>query len=213
MKAFAKFALEQLMHRVGCEVVPKWRMEKLAQTLWLKRLFEVAAIDCVFDVGANRGQYAEYLRNEVEFRGWIVSYEPIPECNQFLNKLARDDPKWIVCGCALGRKAGVQPFNVMSESQFSSFRSPAVDALAPADILAMNKVDRVVDVETKTLEDEVNILRLRLGFTRPYLKLDTQGYDSEITMGAGSIIRNFLALQTELAIISLYKDGLSCLSG
>lgn len=209
MIAYMKRIVEYAMRQIGCEIVPKWRMDRLAQTLWLKRFFETAAIDCVFDVGANHGQYAEYLRNEVNYRGWIISFEPVPECLDQLNVLAGRDPKWVVCGYALGRKAGIQAFNVMHESQFSSFLLPVSNADAPNEILAMNKIERVVDVQIRILEDELTCHRHRLGFANPYLKLDTQGYDSEVAAGAGRAIRDFRGLQTELAIVSLYQNVIS----
>jgi len=41
-------------------------------------------------------------------------------------------------------------------------------------------------------------------FLRPYLKLDTQGFDLNVARGAGSEIRHFQALQMEASVTPIY---------
>ena len=43
-------------------------------------------------------------------------------------------------------------------------------------------------------------------FERPYLKIDTQGYDLNVLMGGAESLRQFVALQTEASVLALYKD-------
>ena len=45
----------------------------------LRKIFAANRIDTVIDVGANKGQYRDFLRHHVGFRGSIVSFEPLPE--------------------------------------------------------------------------------------------------------------------------------------
>ena len=40
---------------------------------------------------------------------------------------------------------------------------------------------------------------------RPYLKLDTQGFDLDVFAGAGDAIRRFVGMQSELALMEIYK--------
>ena len=44
------------------------------EVLRLRQVFGVFSIDCVFDVGANMGQYALMLRKKVGYRGLIISF-------------------------------------------------------------------------------------------------------------------------------------------
>ncbi len=40
---------------------------------------------------------------------------------------------------------------------------------------------------------------------RPYLKLDTQGYDVEVFQGAGERVSDFVGMQSELALMQIYE--------
>jgi hypothetical protein len=51
------------------------------------------------------------------------------------------------------------------------------------------------------------VLRKRLGFKRPYLKLDTQGFDLEVLRGGDASLSGMLALQTEASVIGVYKGS------
>src|SRR6185503_14223092 len=64
---------------VSLRLVDKRRLNLLPEQTHLRRLLAHLDVDCVFDVGANTGQYAEMLRRRAGFRGRIVSFEPIPE--------------------------------------------------------------------------------------------------------------------------------------
>jgi hypothetical protein len=44
-------------------------------------------------------------------------------------------------------------------------------------------------------------------FHRPFLKLDTQGYDLEIVTHAQNVIKDFIGLQSELAIKKLNQQS------
>lgn len=49
-------------------------------------------IDLVLDVGANRGQFATALRDELGYRGRIVSFEPLKDVFPLLQQAAAQDP-------------------------------------------------------------------------------------------------------------------------
>jgi len=171
----------------------------------LRRFFRHFEVDCVFDVGANRGQYARMLRNKVGFRGHIVSFEPVPELVKELEDLSASDTHWHIAGIALDREHGPATFHVMADPEFSSFLSP--NPHQPKLFVHQNTIARSIYVTRSTLADEFEKYKKELGFTRPYLKMDTQGNDLAVLDGAGQSIKCFIGIQTELAIQQIYEGG------
>jgi FkbM family methyltransferase len=200
-----KRCLGRMFERLsGDLVIPYEELHLVHERVHLRRLFTYLGVDCVFDVGANRGQYAQMLRGHVGYRGPIVSYEPIPEQAAELRLLSASDSSWHIAELALDREAGPAIFHVMADSQFSSLHHPAIDQ--PAIFTAGNSVAREVTVMRATVGAELPKWRERLGFTRPFLKMDTQGNDFAVVEGAGDALNAFVGLQSELAIHKLY-DG------
>jgi len=64
-----------------------------------------------------------------------------------------------------------------------------------------------VTVMRATIGAELPKWRDRLGFTRPFLKMDTQGNDFAVVQGAGDALAAFVGLQSELALHKLYDNS------
>jgi FkbM family methyltransferase len=167
----------------------------------LTRFLTYFRVDCVFDVGANTGQYASRLRG-LGFRGQILSFEPIPDAAAELKKRAGRDPRWAVIEIALDSESRDATFNVMRSPQFSSLHAP--DHSGPAAFVDVNTVEREIQVRTQTIAQIYASLEAQYGFSRPFLKMDTQGHDVAIALGAGSAIHKFVGLQSELGLTPLY---------
>jgi len=93
---------------------------------------------------------------------------------------------------------GVAEINVSESSVFSSIH-PQLPVAA-----AFNPESRVIRRET------IRIARLDEVFAefpkgRAFLKIDTQGYEQQVLMGASGCISEFLGVQMELPIIHLYE--------
>ena len=99
--------------------------QSLIEPVYLQRFFKAFDIDCVFDIGANAGQYARMLRKKVGFQGLIISFEPIPRLAEKLITESESDPLWEVHQLALSDRNGETDFNMMLDSQFSSLDFPA----------------------------------------------------------------------------------------
>lgn len=197
-----KAAAEHLAAAAGLRIVPEWRMRNLPQATYLTHLFEWLDIDCVFDVGANGGQYHDFLRAHVGFSGQIISFEPNPVQLDRLRRRVGDDPHWRIVPLALGREAGRASFNVMESDQFSSFLQPHHGEVQM--FVEGNRVVQRVEVEVATLADLTATLLAESGCSRPYLKLDTQGFDLPIIQGAGEALPRFMALQSEASVKPIY---------
>jgi FkbM family methyltransferase len=189
----------------GAVIVHPAEVHQLPERLHLRRLFQHFAVDAVFDVGANQGQYATQLRGEIGFQGHIVSFEPVPELAAALAERAAGDPRWHVEAMALDREAGPATFNVMASDVFSSLHQPAAEQ--PEVFAQANAVARRIEVMRTTLAIALPIWREKLGFRRPFLKMDTQGNDLAVFEGCGDAIREFVGLQSELSYHQSYAGA------
>ena len=189
----------------GNVVMPADQVHRAPERVHLRRFFRHFDVDCVFDVGANTGQYANLLRDEIGFRGPIISFEPIPEIAVQLKIEAARMGNWHIEAVALDREAGPAIFNVMARSTFSSLHQPAEDQ--PEIFRKMNVVAREVPVIRSTLAAELPKWQAKLGFKRPFLKMDTQGNDLAVVEGAGAALAAFVGLQSELTITRIYEGA------
>jgi FkbM family methyltransferase len=164
----------------------------------LRRFINHFEIDCVFDVGANAGQYYWVLRRKLDYAGAVISYEPIPELAAQLRNLAQRDENWFVEELAVDERPGTATLNVFANDEFSSLH--AATDVEVSRFERETKLLRKVEVRTTTLRDELDKYRKRLRFRRPFLKIDTQGHDLSVVRGAGEQIREFVGLQAELSI-------------
>jgi FkbM family methyltransferase len=213
MKSIAKKAIKYFYVKLpygGKEAIHEECSQYLSNSFWeqiqLKKVLQCYNIDCFFDVGANEGKYALMLRNKIKFKGVIISFEPIHEAAEKIRKLSANDPLWIVEECALSNTIGEAKFNVMVNSQFSSLSNPNHDEVKLFE--EMNAVSKEIVVDTKTLDSVYYELHRLFKFKRPFLKLDTQGFDIEIVRNGKTVMKNFIGLQSELAIKKLYDSSI-----
>lgn len=174
----------------------------------LENLLKRYCINCVLDVGANRGQYGHLLRR-VGFKGRIISFEPVRKTYEELILATASDHLWDVHLLALGSKNSLMKIKVMKNSDLSSFLDPN-DRLR--DMFSGNEGDRVDYEETvsvKRLDDVFNeaIEPSLQSPLRLALKMDTQGYDLEVLHGAEKTLEKTSILQSEIANIQLYSGA------
>jgi FkbM family methyltransferase len=204
LKRPADRLFQKIKNVSNIRIYDRTKLHQLWEEHHLRRLLKHYDVDCVFDVGANMGQYAEMLRR-VGYDGLIVSFEPIPEAAEAVRAAASIDPMWKVEEIAISSENGMQTFNVMESSQFSSLSTPRHDE---TDIFkGQNKITRSVQVRTETLDSTFRRLHATYGFKRPFLKMDTQGFDVQVVNSGRNVLQNFVGLQSELAVKKLYADS------
>jgi FkbM family methyltransferase len=195
--------IDLLLDRLGLKLIPTWRIPSLSQATHLSELFRLLKIDCVFDVGANTGQYRDFLRNQVGYQGLIISFEPIPKNAATLRERASHDSLWIIKEYALGAVSGSSSFNIMASTTFSSFLTP--DESNTSQFHEQNRIEQTINVKVKRLDDIFPNLCGETKSKRVYLKLDTQGYDLQVIEGGKSILPDIPALQTEASVTPIYS--------
>jgi FkbM family methyltransferase len=205
MRGVVKRAITRVVRRLGYEIVPRGDLERRALALHLENLFRKLDIRCVLDVGANRGQYVQFLRERVGYRGLVVSFEPISQNLVPLRKKAQADPQWIIRGHALGSEDTRLEINVMKVDLLSSFLSPH-----PAMVEMfrdVNVIDHKESVEVRRLDSVMAELADGRNLGNLYLKVDTQGFYLEVIRGAAATLPRVRALQTEISMRPLYLNA------
>jgi FkbM family methyltransferase len=163
-------------------------------------VLDLYGVNCVLDVGANRGQYGQRLR-DAGYRGHIASFEPVPETFAELERAATGDAAWTAYPWALGREDGRIPMNVVPGT---------LSSLLPATRFGAGRYARlqepaVVEVPVRRLDAVLDDVLAPVRDPRPYLKLDTQGYDLEAFAGLGERAADFVGIQSEVALLQIYE--------
>jgi hypothetical protein len=68
--------LHKLFERLGYRLIPAWRLSSYAESEFMRTLLAQYAVELVIDVGANLGQYRDYLRAHCGYDGEILSLSP-----------------------------------------------------------------------------------------------------------------------------------------
>lgn len=159
-------------------------------------------VDLVLDVGGADGGYGTSLRR-FGYAGRIVSFEPLSDAYAALRASISDDPLWSAHNLALGAESGPATINIASNSNSSSLL-PMLDAhrgAAPAiqyvaeESVTVARLDDLADEAVRSAE-------------RPFLKVDTQGFEREVLAGGADTVRRCVGLQLELSFVPLYEGGM-----
>jgi len=156
-------------------------------------------VDTLLDVGANSGQYAGLMR-ELGYKGTIHSFEPTSNAFKLLSNKSKKDKNWHIHQLAIGSNAGEIEINI-SENSFSS------------SILEIEKMhvqsapqSRYINKETVPIETIDNLFSvITKGGKSIYIKIDTQGYESEVLKGAENNLHKIQCIQLEMSLVKLYK--------
>ncbi|MDS4042263.1 MAG: FkbM family methyltransferase [Candidatus Competibacter sp.] len=176
--------------------LPGIPIDRYQELTYLKQLIKSLDINCVFDVGANKGQFATELR-QIGYRGLICSFEPLSLEFSYLSHAFRNDPYWQGYQIALGHENGKTVINVIPN-------------LTVMSSLLQSKVRwqgmKAEEIEIRRLDDfftdfinNISIQNLRI-----FLKMDTQGYDMNVFEGGRGCLHFVQGLQSELSIVPLY---------
>jgi FkbM family methyltransferase len=165
----------------------------------LQRIFEYHNIDLVLDVGANIGQYCTFLR-KLGYRGKVVSFEPLLSAYEQLLQRSRKDKNWTIAPrTAIGERPGEITLHISGNLQSSSvlnmldahIRSAPESAYVGERRVAIHRLDEIA-------RSHVDAAR------SSYLKIDVQGYESQVLDGASGILPRIMGIQMELSLIPLY---------
>jgi FkbM family methyltransferase len=191
------WTVRRLLQRLGVDVVPyKPTRHPLSRRHFL---FARHGIDCVVDVGANSGQYGHFLRR-IGYRGRIVSFEPLSSAFASLRAAAAGDGAWEVRNAALGEAEGSVTLNVSENSESSS-----ILAMLPGHLSA-HPTSRYIGTETVPVTTLASVLGGLTPSRGTFVKVDTQGYERNVILGAGPALERVEGVQLEMSLVPLYAD-------
>jgi FkbM family methyltransferase len=159
-------------------------------------------IKYAIDVGANTGQFAESLF-DFNFKGTVISFEPVSSCYKVLKKRSKKYPRLIVPDrCAIGNIDQSIEINVTDDTVFSSILKikdshssvHSKSRIVKKETVKMYRLDSIIDKYID--KNETSIL----------LKIDTQGFEKEVLEGAKETIERIKAIKIEIPLISIYDN-------
>lgn len=157
-------------------------------------------IDVIFDIGANVGQFSSEIRRK-GYAGKIISFEPLTNARDILIHQAAKDKNWTIHNrVAVGGHNGFININI-SKNSYSSSILPMLkthlDAAINSEYIGIEKtpiitLDSVVDAY---LDKDSNC----------FLKIDTQGYESQVLDGGFKTLEKAKGVLCELSLVRLYE--------
>jgi FkbM family methyltransferase len=129
--------------------------------------------DVVLDVGANIGYFTRILSAIVGSKGRVHAFEPMPSAIRLLKKNTETLDNVTLHEVALSNKEGTSDFFITKYGDVSSFGRDTHSASA-----------KLISVKTDTID---NIIKEEIRID--LIKIDVEGYEYEVLMGAMETIR------------------------
>jgi FkbM family methyltransferase len=190
------------VRRAGFDVV-RWPRRPDDVLDWaLDAVLRSRDINCVIDVGGNRGNFGQLVR-ALGYTGRIVSFEPSPSTLPALSAVAARDAQWEVRRIGLSAEPGTAELILHKGSELDSLLSALPGVVDQLPIIA--EVGTAT-VTLSTLEIEYPSIVSGIQAPRVLLKSDTQGHDAEVLLGAKGLPPEVVAALVELSAQPIY-DG------
>jgi len=183
----------KIINKVGLDL-HRYRPEA-NRLAWLQHL----NISTVFDIGANVGQFAKEIRNELP-EAQIYSFEPIKECYGQLVTVFAKDLKFRAFNVALGETTG---FMDMNRSSYTPSSSLLHMADSHKELFPHTKGNTVEQIKIEKLDDVFDRLN---PVQKILIKVDTQGYEDKVIAGGLKAFRAAHVIIIETSFIALYKN-------
>lgn len=158
------------------------------------------------DIGARGGVHP--LVNPLAEVTGILGFEPDKdECRRLKEGRATGSP-WAICEfepVALADKSGMSRLHLLTAETNHSLRPPNQELIERYNMIKFNKVSSI-EVETTTLDDVLFSRRKSEPFWGEFLKLDTQGTEMEVLLGAKrTLTERTGAIITEVEFCQIYE--------
>jgi len=171
----------------------------ISSTLILNNVKHYApTINTVIDVGANMGQFA-LASNSFFPSAHIYSFEPVPGTYSILTGRVNGTANIKTFNCALGSNEGEIDF-------YSNVYSHASSALPVSDaqknLVSKSLQETKIKVKLQTLDNMMGGMNVS---SPVLLKLDVQGFEKEVLLGATESLQKIDYILIESSFVSMYN--------
>jgi FkbM family methyltransferase len=194
LERHVQFMLELM--GIGSGSSPSWSGEKGLGRLLRERYLASGSPLCIFDVGANIGQFLEEVIQPLAAARIPLlahAFEPSRQSYEMLEQTFKDHPDFSLNNCALGEAAGeAELYAPAAGSSLSSFSRRRLDHFGLT-------FDQSEKVKVRTLDEycwEKSIEAIDL------LKLDVEGHELDVMQGGARMFR-----ERRIAIVSFEFGG------
>lgn len=161
----------------------------------------IADVDLVIDVGANQGQFALAITDSYK-KAKVYCFEPLPDLFPMLVSNTKYNDAILTYNFALGEREGEVNFFKNDHSHASSILKISG---FQKDILPETSNVSMIKVGLKTLDSVAyDILEKSNGVK--LLKLDVQGYEKNVLMGAKNSLRLIDYVLLEMSFVPMYEN-------
>lgn len=154
-------------------------------------------IRTVIDIGANTGDYVEYLGNFFQPSA-IYAFEPLTSCQPRLREIAERFPQMQVFNLALDDHAGEETF-------WENAYGPSSSLLHVSDIhkeaFPHTERESATTVQVARLDDVLDVATLEHGIL---IKIDVQGVEDRVIRGGTAVFSAADAVLIEMSFLALY---------
>lgn len=164
------------------------------------KLLQHYNIDLVFDIGANKGQYATGIM-DAGYTNKIISFEPLTSAYGIIEKESKKHTNWTVAPrCAIGSRKEEIEINISANSVSSTLLNMLdshIEGAPESKIIGKEKVQvyPLDEIGSNYIKNSKNI----------FLKIDVQGFEQEVLKGAQSMIDKAKGIEMEISLIPLYE--------
>lgn len=163
---------------------------------WIRRF----GIETVIDVGANTGQFSSAV-HIVCPTAKIYAFEPLPDCVERLQERMKSVPRFQAFATAVGNDSGTVR---MHRSNFSPSSSLLEMTSVHKEAFPWTAETSETDVKISTLDSFLPVLDLT---EKVLLKIDVQGFEREVLLGAVQILQKAALVFVETSFGHLYEGA------
>ncbi len=191
--------LRKLFRLLPVPLFRKGMLRGVAATVEHAAFLSAVAPAFVVDVGANKGQFALFVRQRFP-HARIVSFEPMRKAAGHFVRLFLGDGRTLLHPVAIGPEERTASMHISARDDSSSLL--AIDALQselfPGTQEAGREDVRVAPLENFLSEGDIPPDSL--------LKVDVQGYELEALKGCGGLLSRFAWVYVECSFVRLYES-------
>ena len=169
----------------------------------LRILKNLEKVNTLIDCGSNKGQFAILLYELLKIK-YYLSFDPIIIPNEINKFFKKNKVNYHHENIALSSENGISEFHITEREDSSSLKRTIEDSsLYCPDVFHK----KTIKVQVKRLDDFINKINL---FEPPIaLKIDVQGSEYELLMGAKDVLKIVDYLFIEISFESLYEETIS----